>query len=127
MSYRTARSSLIICTTLCAALLVGLVHGGHARADDARNRTLFLVSIAPNLADHPVSGRLIVFLAKGAGKAGETMLGPSFLEPESVYFTAVEVHNLEPGKPVEVRADELAFPGPLSGVPAGAYRAQALL
>jgi pimeloyl-ACP methyl ester carboxylesterase len=112
-------------------MLVGvlvLVQGVHARTADAATRTLFVVSIASGLADRPVSGRLIVLLAKGVkGESDEQMLEPGFLDPESVYVTGMEVRNVEPGRTFEVRSDQVAFPRSLADAPAGAYRAQAIL
>src|SRR5262245_31727864 len=116
------RTSHLFSATLCAAMGLGLAIGASARTAQTQPRTLFVVTVAPGLVDRPVSGRLIVFLAKGAEvKADEKALGPSFVEPESVFFTGLEVHNLEPGKTVEVRSDQLAYPTSLADAPAGAY------
>lgn len=122
------RQSIRSIVLLAAVLLASLVPGVHARPANAEPRTLFVVGMSAGLADHPVSGRLLVLLARGAnGEADERMLEPGFLDPESVFVTGVEVRNLEPGRTVEIRSDQLAFPRPLGDAPAGAYRAQAVL
>ncbi len=94
----------------------------HANAAD---RIRFRVSINAALAAAPVSGRLLIFMTNQT-KSLE-MIEPDFLNPGSVFLTGVEVHNLEPGKPVEVDPDALAFPGPFSTAPPGDYQIMALL
>jgi hypothetical protein len=91
----------------------------------AAERIRFRVSINATLAPEPVSGRLLIFMTNQT-KSME-MIEPDFLNPSSVFLTGVEVHNLEPGKPVEVDPDALAFPGPFSTAPAGDYQIMALL
>ncbi len=129
MFTRSIRSTRPLALSVGLALVASLtIVGVHARPASAVGRTLFTVGIATGIADRPVSGRLILLLAKNAqGEPGETLLEPAFFDPESVLLTAVEVRNLEPGKTVEVRADQLAFPRPLADMPEGAYRAQAVL
>ena len=92
---------------------------------NAAERIRFRVSINAALAPEPASGRLLIFMTSQT-KSLE-MIEPDFLNPSSVFLTGVEVHNLEPGKPVEVDPDALAFPGPFSTAPAGDYQIMALL
>src|SRR6266446_588738 len=94
----------------------------HANAAD---RIRFRVSINAALAPVPVAGRLLIFMTNQT-KSLE-MIEPDFLNPGSVFLTGIEVHNLEPGKPVEVDPDALAFPGPFSTAPPGDYQIMALL
>ncbi|HEY3025496.1 MAG TPA: alpha/beta hydrolase-fold protein [Pyrinomonadaceae bacterium] len=91
----------------------------------AAERIRFRVSINAALAPEPVSGRLLIFMTTKTTRL--EMIEPDFLNPSSVFLTGVEVHNLEPGKPVEVDPDALAFPGPFSTAPAGDYQIMALL
>ncbi|MEP6707799.1 MAG: alpha/beta hydrolase-fold protein [Pyrinomonadaceae bacterium] len=92
---------------------------------NAADRIRFRVSINAALAPAPVSGRLLIFMTNQT-KSLE-MIEPDFLNPGSVFLTGVEVHNLEPGKPIEIDPDALAFPAPFSKAPAGDYQLMALL
>jgi enterochelin esterase-like enzyme len=91
----------------------------------AAERIRFKVNINAALAGEPVSGRLLIFMTSQP-KTLE-MIEPDFLNPRSVWVTGVEVHNLEPGKPVEVDPDALSFPAPFSTAPAGDYQIMAQL
>src|SRR5271154_4397576 len=72
----------------------------------------------------PVSGRLLLFVAPSSVE------GPSvdmdMMSPTSVYVAAKEVAHLAPGESVDIDADDMVFPGPLSTAAAGSYRAQAV-
>ncbi|MDQ3817702.1 MAG: enterochelin esterase, partial [Acidobacteriota bacterium] len=83
------------------------------------------VDVAPALATEPLSGRLLIFMTSQA-KPLET-IEPDFLNPRAVFVTGLEVHNLTPGKPIEVDPDALSFPGPFSSAPAGDYQLMAQL
>lgn len=91
----------------------------------AAERIRFRVSIAPGLEGQPVQGRLLVLMTQQTKPV--EVIEQDFLDPKSVWITALEVSNLEPGKPVEVDADALSFPGPFSNAPAGDYQLMALL
>lgn len=108
---------------------VSLAAVAPARATQPAARAVFAVRVAPEAASAPVSGRVLVFLARGATAedAKETTLGPAFLDPESVFVTSIPVHDVAPGSVVEIMSTQLAFPHPLGEIPAGAYRAQAIL
>lgn len=71
----------------------------------------------------PVSGRLLVLLAKGTGKK---QLAPG-LEPGDVWIAAREVDVLAPGEAIDVDLDDVAFPAALSTAPPGDYQAQVFL
>ena len=96
-----------------------------AQPAHAAERIRFRVSINAALAPEPVSGRLLIFMTNQT-KSLE-IIEPDFLNPSSVFLTGVEVHNLEPGKTIEVDPDALAFPGPFSTAAAGDYQIMALL
>jgi len=51
----------------------------------------------------------------------------NMMSPESVYVAAKEISSLAPGESIDIDADDLVFPRPLSQAAAGAYRAQAVL
>jgi hypothetical protein len=74
---------------------------------------------------HPVSGRLLLFVAPASGKTKDVDM--NMMAPTSVYVAAKEVPSLEPGRTVDIDADDLVFPKPLSEAMAGTYRVQAVL
>jgi len=71
------------------------------------------------------SGRLLLFVAKPSSDASRVDI--DMMSPTSVYVAAKEVMQLAPGESVDIDADDLVFPGPLSKAPAGSYRVQAVL
>ena len=76
----------------------------------------------------PVSGRLLLFIApKGADAKDAGPVDMNMMSPASVYVVAREVPHLAPGESVDIDADDIVFPGPLSKAPAGSYRLQAVL
>lgn len=81
------------------------------------------ITLAPQAAQSTVTGRLFFFCVQ-RGQT-EPRLGPDWFAPEP--FFAIEVANFKPGatRRIDDRAD--GFPRPLSELPAGTYRVQALL
>jgi S-formylglutathione hydrolase FrmB len=73
----------------------------------------------------PVSGRLLLFIAPPSGDGSQVDI--NMMSPESVYVVAKEVPRLAPGDSIDIDADDLAFPHPLSQAAGGSYRAQAVL
>ncbi len=84
----------------------------------------FQITVAPAVADKPVSGRLILFMSQSPAEG--KLLEPDPFEPSKVWVEAIEVHDLAPGKPLEV-APTLAFPKPFAQAPAGDTRFMVLL
>jgi enterochelin esterase-like enzyme len=111
--------SIVFAFAVCVLALA------NAFAATAAERIRFKVGISAALAVEPVSGRLLIFMTSQA-KTME-MIEPDFLNPRSVFVTGVETHNLEPGKPIEVDPDVLAFPAPFSSASTGDYQVMALL
>jgi S-formylglutathione hydrolase FrmB len=74
---------------------------------------------------HPVSGRLLLFIGQAAGDSATVDM--NMMSPESVYVVGREVSHLAAGESVDIDADDLAFPRPLSQATAGSYRVQAVL
>lgn len=72
----------------------------------------------------PVSGRLLIFLKQGSG---DKSVDISEFHPQATWVAAREVHDLAPGAAVELDANEVAYPKPFSGLPAGNYEVQAVL
>ena len=90
----------------------------------AQNPVRFQITVSPEVAGVPVSGRLIVFMTQSAPEG--KLLEPDMFDPGKVWVEAVEVHDVAPGKPLEV-APTLAFPKPFAQAQAGDYRFMALL
>src|ERR1700733_5433912 len=87
----------------------------------------FRVSLDRSFAA-PVSGRLLLFIApKGADAKDAAPVDMDMMSPASVYVVAKEVPHLAPGDSVDIDADDIVFPGPLSRAPAGSYRLHAVL
>ena len=99
------------------ALLVSLAFGQPPQH-------LFIhVKLGPEF-HNPVSGRLLVFVAPGTGHK-EVDTNP--FSPSEVSVAAKEVPSLKPGGTVDVDADDVVFPAPLSQVKPGDYQVQAVL
>jgi S-formylglutathione hydrolase FrmB len=92
-------------------------------ASSPPSHAFFRVQAAPSLPA-PLNGRLLIFVAKGSG---DKAVDIEMLHPEATWVAAKEVRDLAPGEPVEVDADETAFPKPFSNLPPGEYEAQAVL
>jgi hypothetical protein len=97
----------------------------HAQSPAAEpQHAFFHVTLSDRFAN-PVSGRLFVFVAPDSGSASAVDL--NMMAPASVYTAAEEISSLEPGKTVDIDADDVVFPKPLSEASAGTYRVQAVL
>jgi len=73
----------------------------------------------------PVAGRLLLFVAPPSGDISAVDI--NMMSPDSVYVAAKEIPHLAPGELVDIDADDLVFPRPLSQAAPGAYRVQAVL
>jgi len=88
-------------------------------------QTVFKINLDPSVAKEPLSGRLLIFMTNNP-KPLEG-IEPDFTNPNAVYISGTEITNLEAGKPIEINADELAFPQKFSAAPSGEYQVMALL
>lgn len=85
------------------------------------------VTVAPALGAH-FSGRLIVFVEKaGDADKPDSPIDFSPFQPSSASIAAREVIDLQPGRVASIDGETDIFPAPLSALPAGTYRAQAVL
>jgi len=98
-----------------------LASAGARLAQGAR----FRISVDPSVAKAPLSGRLLIFMTSNP-KPLEN-IEPDFTNPNAVYISGTEITNFEAGKPLEIDADELAFPQKFSAAAAGEYQVMALL
>ncbi len=73
----------------------------------------------------PVSGRLLVFI--GMQPENTSSVDMDMMSISSVYIAAKELPQLTPGETVDIDANDIVFPQPLSRASAGTYRVQAVL
>ena len=122
------RSRKISSRIALSLVLAASVHG----SSDAQTQTesaspqhaFFHVSLASSFSA-PVSGRLLLFVAPTSGDGSSVDM--NMMAPISVTIAAKELRNLAPGEQVDLDADDLVFPGPLSQAAPGHYRVQAVL
>jgi S-formylglutathione hydrolase FrmB len=88
-------------------------------------QTRFKINLDSQLSKEPLSGRLLIFMTNNPKPA--EMIEPDFTNPDAVYISGTEITNLTAGSPIEINADELAFPRKFSEAPAGEYQVMALL
>lgn len=103
---------------VCLEALLGL-----AREVRAQATTEFHVTLAPEVASQPITGRLFVFVTSSVQRT--PMQGPNWFQPEP--FAAVEVHNMQPGQTIVLDDFADCFPQKISEWPEGEYRVQAVL
>jgi Putative esterase len=116
--FLAAARSLLIAAALSAGVLL-------AQTPAAPTQHLFFHISLGSEIPHPVSGRLLLFAAPDSGNAATVDV--DMMSPNSVYIAAKEVPNIEPGKGIDIDADDIAFPKPLSQANPGTYRIQAVL
>ena len=83
----------------------------------------FTVELGADAAAAPITGRLYVFLSQREGN--EPRFGPDWFSPEPFY--GVDVRDFRSGENRRVDDTADAFPDKPSRLPAGTYRAQAVL
>lgn len=83
----------------------------------------FRVQLAASVPG-PLSGRLLIFVKQGKD---DKEVNIQEFHPGETWVAAQEVHDLMPGVPVEINADQLAYPKPFSALAAGDYEVQAVL
>jgi len=112
---------------LAALLLATAVTVGKSQteAPAAHPRHEFFHVVLSGSFAHPFSGRLLLFIGQQSGDSATVDM--NMMSPESVYVAAKEVAHLATGESIDVDADDLVFPRPLSEAAAGTYRVQAVL
>jgi hypothetical protein len=111
---------------LLLLLLVTLAKQSKSESCPAQRHPTFRIAVAPELANEPLSGRLILMMSNQPGAADK--LAPSFgPNAHSVRLAAREVHNLTPQQPAELDPDELAYPDAFCKAPEGNYKIRAVL
>src|SRR5664279_4632654 len=112
LGWLSLAATIFLTTRLCAA-----------QQPELPNHLFFHVLLSPQF-NKPVSGRLLLFVTQGEGAKEVDM---NEMSPGSVYVAAREVRFWRPGTIIDVDADGLVSPGPLSSAAPGNYQAQAVL
>jgi len=109
-----------------ALLLVSAISLCHAQtlSSATPQHAFFHVALERSFAA-PVSGRLLLFVAPPSGDS--SAVDVNMMAPDSVYVAAKEIPHLAPGELIDIDADDLVFPRPLSQAAPGSYRVQAVL
>ena len=131
---RTPVSKLIVMSVnrcrLALGLLLPIIACGDANLcaqSPASQHAFFHVSLDRSFTS-PASGRLLLFIAPvSTGQKPSDSVDMQMMSLSSTYITAKEVTVLMPGASVDIDADDIAFPKPLSEAPSGEYRVQAVL
>ena len=119
-----ARKCALVALILAAAVAASISRSQTGAPAAPSKHDFFHVALGGSF-DHPVSGRLLLFIAQPP--ADSTSVDINMMSPESVYIAAKEVSHLAAGESIDIDADDLAFPRPLSQAAAGTYRVQAVL
>lgn len=85
------------------------------------NDLTFEIQLPESQAKKKITGRLFVFTAQ----RGEPRMGPSWFQPQP--FFGMDVKDMEPGQTITMNDNADCFPVPISKLPNGKYRFQALL
>jgi enterochelin esterase-like enzyme len=110
-------------TLIAACLLsVGLTAQPAAPANGTPH-LFFRVILGGNFTE-PQSGRLLLFLSKGAPTDS---IDTNPFAPQAVFVSAKEVSDVAPGAAIEIDTDDAAFPAGFSHLAPGSYSAQAVL
>jgi S-formylglutathione hydrolase FrmB len=112
---------------LLAIGATGILLAAIARSSFAADTIAFGLTLDPSVSQQPLTGRLFVFLERGEGlhPNHDPRLGPNWFSPEP--FFGIDVQNMSPGATRIIDDTADGFPGKLSDVPPGRYRAQAIL
>lgn len=86
----------------------------------------FEITLDPKVASQPITGRLYVFLSQRKNDPNwMPIYGPRWFDPEP--FFRLDVKRFQPGTAQTLDDAADGFPGKLSKLPPGKYRAQAVL
>jgi S-formylglutathione hydrolase FrmB len=89
---------------------------------EAATRARFAITLDREVANESIDGRLYLFLTQ---RGGPPMRGPDWFRPEP--FFRFDVQGFKPGETRTIDDRAAGFPGRVSDLPAGRYRAQAVL
>ena len=116
-------TTAFLLTIVCLSWGLSILLMPSAHAQSAASTASIRVVLERNVADKPVSGRLLVLFSKKSNPA--PMKGPDWFSPEP--FVAMDVHDVDPGQVISVTDTADGFPSQLSTIPPGKYFVQAVL
>lgn len=125
----TRRQSFRARASLCVVVLPLLGQAARSNAGEAARPALLArtvtasVTLDRSVCDRPITGRLFLFTS--TLPAGEPRMGPNWFNPQP--FFACNVTEFAPGQQRVLDQTSDGFPRPLSQLPTGKYRVQALL
>ena len=103
--------------------IAAAVHVVLAAVSTVAQSARFSVTISPDASAEPVTGRLLVIVAKSPQPEPRHAISP-----HGPAMFAIDLEEQEPGEPVLVDDDSaLGYPWPLRELPAGEYHVQALV
>jgi Putative esterase len=108
------RKSAYLLAGLCIALATMPVYSAPLR---------FEVTLDHSVSAEPFSGRVYVMLTRQA--VADLPGGINWFRPEPVF--AKDIRGWKPGEPLVIGPDALAFPEPLTKLPAGTYTVHAVM
>ncbi|HEV3006391.1 MAG TPA: hypothetical protein VGX78_18110, partial [Pirellulales bacterium] len=117
---RQCRFTLTVLTIIASMSALAEVVGG---AEGVQISVTLDAQAAEESAGKPITGRLYVFTSRREGR--EPRFGPDWFSPEP--FFGLEVNDFAPGEACTLDDAADGFPGPLSTLPQGTYRVQAML
>ena len=106
---------------LVAAMLLALTGTAIGAADP--KPLAFDVTYDAKIHPGPLNARVYVMLAPATGR--DPRFGPNWFAPQP--FFAVDAKDWKPGEPLHIGADAAGYPGPLTELKPGSYRAQAVV
>jgi hypothetical protein len=123
--------SAVLAGLLSLGTILTLVTSQAQQPVTSPQHAFFHVALDKSLAssvNSPVSGRLLLFIGPASpdGKPPESV-DMQMMALTSVYIAAKEVPSLAPGASVDIDADDIVFPAPLSLAASGKYQVQAVL
>lgn len=118
--FRASQRTLFLSVLLLSAALANQAYG---QQTETPKHLFFHITLSSSFTQ-PVSGRLLLFVQHGTGAE---RVDVNQMDPDATYIAAKEVESWRPGTTVDIDADDLVFPGPISRAVTGDYQAQAVL
>lgn len=124
-SYRPRPASLLMLASWLMAASTAHAQAVPEAKPETASGVTFAVAYPEKVADgDPITARVYVMLA-GPGVQGEPRHGPNWFRPQPMF--AKDVRDWKPGEAATIDAEAVGFPVTLDRLPAGEYRAQAVV
>ncbi|MDE2508486.1 MAG: alpha/beta hydrolase [Planctomycetota bacterium] len=119
------RRCLSVHACLFAASLVVAATSVPARGAAPAQPLAFAIRREAKVAEGPLDARVYVFLGGVGAAPRDPRFGPDWFATQP--FFATDAHGWKAGEPLVVDATAAGYPGPLSELPAGEYKIQAVV